>query len=147
MVDNDLRAGNEAVRRAARAAAQDGDRGPGTAGYTTSGAAYRGNEVAAAMGRPHPAEQGFTQDDGLGYADGGAGLENYPKTQHVEGEVEVGAVGEADQPPATFHLDGSGTMSLTREGVANADYQTETQRRRRRPAGGEGASMEEEGRD
>lgn len=33
--------------------------GPGTAGHTTSGAAYRGHEVAANTGAPHPAEPGL----------------------------------------------------------------------------------------
>lgn len=33
--------------------------GPGTAGYTTSGAAYRGTEIANATGQPAPADPGF----------------------------------------------------------------------------------------
>lgn len=54
----------------ARAAARESDwLGPGTAGQTTSGAAYRGQEVAAQRGVPSPADPGFTQNTGLGYVD------------------------------------------------------------------------------
>jgi hypothetical protein len=36
--------------------------GPGTAGYTTTGAAYRGTEVAESLGVPGPDERGFAND-------------------------------------------------------------------------------------
>jgi|GEM_PF-5002516 len=41
------------------AARQTSELGPGTAGMTTSGAAYRGMEVAAHTGQPSPADPGF----------------------------------------------------------------------------------------
>lgn len=71
MVDNDSRAGHQAVERAIAATEGHSNLGPGTAGYTTSGAAYRGKEVAGNMGVPGPDEVGFTQDNGLHYNDGG----------------------------------------------------------------------------
>lgn len=87
MVDNDNEAGRQAVQRAAAARNQE-TLGPGTAGYTTSGAAYRGKEIAASMGVPGPEEVGFTSNTGLGYADEGVET-GFAKAQHVEGEVEV----------------------------------------------------------
>jgi len=49
----------QAVEKQRRAAQKSNPLGPGTAGYTTSGAAYRGVEVAAATGAPTPADPGF----------------------------------------------------------------------------------------
>lgn len=51
---------DEAVQRARQAMEQTSDLGPGTAGYTTSGAAYRGMEIAADTGQPSPADRGFS---------------------------------------------------------------------------------------
>lgn len=51
---------DEAVARARQAMAQTSDLGPGTAGYTTSGTAYRGMEIAAATGQPSPEDRGFS---------------------------------------------------------------------------------------
>jgi hypothetical protein len=68
MVDNDIKAGRQAVERAA-AARESSPLGPGTAGHTIAGAAYRGQEVAVSTGSPGPAEPGFTNDTGLGYND------------------------------------------------------------------------------
>ncbi|HEY3369146.1 MAG TPA: hypothetical protein VGK74_29170 [Symbiobacteriaceae bacterium] len=68
MVDNDNKAGHQAVERA-RKAAQTNDLGPGTSGFTTSGAAYQGKNVADAIGASGPAEQGFGTNNGLGYVD------------------------------------------------------------------------------
>jgi hypothetical protein len=65
------RAENEAVKDARFAANHADNLGPGTSGYTTSGAAYRGREVASSMGEPTPAEPGFTSNFGLGYNDVG----------------------------------------------------------------------------
>jgi hypothetical protein len=59
----------DALGKARRAAAETDPLGPGTAGYTTSGAAYRGKEIASSMGVPGPADPGFTTDFGLGYDD------------------------------------------------------------------------------
>jgi hypothetical protein len=56
------------VAAAQRAAAHTDTLGPGTAGHTISGAAYRGTEVAAHTGASSPAEPGFQSDHGLGYA-------------------------------------------------------------------------------
>ncbi len=60
MVDNTNEAGRQGVRRAEAAAAKTDILGPGTAGHTTSGAAYRGQEVASSVGAPTPAERGFS---------------------------------------------------------------------------------------
>jgi hypothetical protein len=49
----------KAVRSRKEAASATDPLGPGTAGYTTSGAAYRGMEVAADTGAPSPADPGF----------------------------------------------------------------------------------------
>ncbi|HYF94921.1 MAG TPA: hypothetical protein VD969_22125 [Symbiobacteriaceae bacterium] len=73
MVDNTIESGRQAVERAAAAAGQSGSLGPGTAGHTISGAAYRGREVAGNDGAPTPAEPGFGQTNGLGYNDAGGG--------------------------------------------------------------------------
>lgn len=73
----DQRTENEAVQRARRAAPETDPLGPGTAGHTTSGAAYRGQEVAGNTGSPAPAEPGFTQSTGLGYNDGGVSYNDY----------------------------------------------------------------------
>jgi hypothetical protein len=48
-----------AVESRRQAARQTDQLGPGTAGYTMSGAAYRGMEVAADTGKPSPADPGF----------------------------------------------------------------------------------------
>lgn len=73
MVDNDTDAGRQAVENVKRALEaqrlENSILGPGTAGYTTSGAAYRGQEIASSIGSPPPADPGFTQDNGLGYVD------------------------------------------------------------------------------
>lgn len=69
MVDNTSEAGRQAVERAQAAARQSSTLGPGTAGYTTSGAAYRGQEVAGNIGAAPPGEPGFGTANGLGYAD------------------------------------------------------------------------------
>jgi hypothetical protein len=54
---------NEAVAKARIAAAlPNSPTGPGTSGYTTSGAAYRGPEVAESLGVPGPDERGFAND-------------------------------------------------------------------------------------
>lgn len=50
---------DKAVQNRRRAARRTDELGPGTAGYTTSGAAYRGMEVAADRGVPSPADPGF----------------------------------------------------------------------------------------
>ncbi|HYG60046.1 MAG TPA: hypothetical protein VD902_18425 [Symbiobacteriaceae bacterium] len=78
MVDSDIEAGHQAVERARRAAEERTDLGPGTAGFTNNGAAYRGKEVAGNNGEPGPAEIGFTQQDGLHYNDGGERFEYAP---------------------------------------------------------------------
>lgn len=49
----------EAVESRRQAAQQTDALGPGTAGFTISGAAYRGMEVAADTGNPSPADPGF----------------------------------------------------------------------------------------
>lgn len=67
MVDNTSEAGRQALERAAAAAEQSSNLGPGTAGKTISGAAYRGREVAGNEGAPTPAEPGFGTSNGLGY--------------------------------------------------------------------------------
>lgn len=69
MVDNTNEAGRQAVERAKAAAAQTDNLGPGTAGHTTSGAAYRGMEVASQTGAPTPAERGFPNRAGGGKLD------------------------------------------------------------------------------
>lgn len=88
MVDNTSEAGRQAVERAAAAAAQSSTLGPGTAGFTTSGAAYRGKEVASNIGAAPPAEIGFTTSNGLGYADMHEGVTDtgYATAQHYPGE-------------------------------------------------------------
>lgn len=82
MVDNDIRAGHQAVQRAQRAT-ETNALGPGTAGYTTSGAAYRGKEIAASMGVESPAEVGFNTNTGLGYAEEGGAEGDYPAAQRT----------------------------------------------------------------
>jgi hypothetical protein len=81
MVDNDSEAGRQAVARAAAAAQQSDSLGPGTAGYTTSGAAYRGREIAGNNGSPTPAEPGFGTTNGLGYNEGGDTPSGYAPAQ------------------------------------------------------------------
>lgn len=49
----------QAVESSRKAARQTDQLGPGTAGYTISGAASRGMEVAADRGVPSPADPGF----------------------------------------------------------------------------------------
>ncbi|MEW8978270.1 MAG: hypothetical protein AB2385_07675 [Symbiobacterium sp.] len=49
----------DAVEKRRRAARETSALGPGTVGYTSSGAAYRGMEVAAGTGAPSPADPGF----------------------------------------------------------------------------------------
>lgn len=71
MVDANSKAGAKAVQ-AVEASLNQGNTdtlGPGVAGHTISGAAYRGKEVAANRGIPGPAEQGFGNSTGLGYAE------------------------------------------------------------------------------
>lgn len=48
-----------AVQNRMEAPQQTNQLGPGTAGLTISGAAYRGMETAADTGKPSPADQGF----------------------------------------------------------------------------------------
>lgn len=69
MVDDTNEAGRQAVERAAKAAEAVDTLGPGTAGQTTSGAAYRGREVAANTGAPHPADPGLPNRSGGGKLD------------------------------------------------------------------------------
>lgn len=52
----------EAVAKQRQAAAETSWLGPGTAGHTISGAAYRGHEVAAHIGAPSPASPGFSSE-------------------------------------------------------------------------------------
>jgi len=68
MIDHHSSPGAKAAERALAAKRERTTLGPGVSGYTTSGAAYRGKEVAANRGIPGPAEQGFGHTDGLGYA-------------------------------------------------------------------------------
>lgn len=79
----DQKAENQAVDRSRRAAPETDPLGPGTAGRTTSGAAYRGQEVAGNTGAPAPAEPGFTQDTGLGYNNGGVTTSGYEPAQRT----------------------------------------------------------------
>lgn len=72
---------NEAVQRARRSAPETSQLGPGTAGHTITGAAYRGQEVAGNTGSPAPAEPGFTSSTGLGYNDGGVSYNVYGPTE------------------------------------------------------------------
>lgn len=58
-----------AVARARHSAPRTSPLGPGTSGHTTTGAAYRGQEVAEKSGQPAPAEPGFGSGYGLGYVD------------------------------------------------------------------------------
>jgi len=71
MVDNTNEAGRKAVQQAAEAAENESALGPGTAGNTISGAAYRGQEVAAKTGEPHPADPGFANRTRGGKLDNG----------------------------------------------------------------------------
>lgn len=66
MVDITNQAGQQAVQRQAESAAESSTLGPGTAGHTQTGAAYRGMEVAANEGLPHPAEPGLPNRSGGG---------------------------------------------------------------------------------
>lgn len=52
----------ESVRKQKQAATISDNLGPGTVGHTTSGAAYRGMEVAAHTGAPSPEERGFSNN-------------------------------------------------------------------------------------
>jgi hypothetical protein len=62
------RARDTAVAEQRMAASETDFLGPGTSGYTTSGAAYRGHEIAARTGAPSPADPGFgVSGKGLGY--------------------------------------------------------------------------------
>jgi hypothetical protein len=83
MVDNDMNAGHQAVQRA-KAATKTDTLGPGTAGFTTSGAAYRGKEIASTIGVPSPEATGFTTDSGLGYVSKEATLSGYEPAQPTE---------------------------------------------------------------
>ncbi|MDF2627947.1 MAG: hypothetical protein K0R39_1778 [Symbiobacteriaceae bacterium] len=84
MVDNTSESGRQAVELAMEAARQSSTLGPGTAGYTTSGAAYRGKEVAGNTGAAPPAEVGFGTDNGLGYAEEGSTKSGFAKSQKKE---------------------------------------------------------------
>lgn len=59
MPEYESRGEAEAVESRQRAARETDQLGPGTAGKTISGAAYRGMEVAADEGAPSPADPGF----------------------------------------------------------------------------------------
>lgn len=80
MIDYPSSPGAKAAKRALAQSRERTTLGPGVSGYTTSGAAYRGKEVAANRGIPGPAEQGFGHIDGLGYAKPkeAADLNDYP---------------------------------------------------------------------
>ncbi|HWI62543.1 MAG TPA: hypothetical protein VNT75_11930 [Symbiobacteriaceae bacterium] len=82
MVDNTSEAGRQAVEQAQAAAEQSTALGPGTSGHTTTGAAYRGREVASNAGAPTPAEPGFGTTNGLNYNEGQGGTKTgYAPTQ------------------------------------------------------------------
>jgi hypothetical protein len=92
LVDNDNEAGHEGVQREQRrverrerAASQTSTLGPGTVGHTISGAAYRGQEIAADIGAPSPAEPGFGERFGLGYNDAERG-DDYAPAQRTEAQ-------------------------------------------------------------
>lgn len=80
MIDHPSSPGAKAAEQALAHGRQRSTLGPGVSGYTTTGAAYRGKEVAANHGLPGPAEQGFSHSNGLGYAesDQGASLNDSP---------------------------------------------------------------------
>lgn len=59
MAERENSAEAQAVESRRRAAQETDPLGPGTAGHTISGAAYRGMEVAADTGAPSPADPGF----------------------------------------------------------------------------------------
>ncbi|HLN64325.1 MAG TPA: hypothetical protein VK464_22630 [Symbiobacteriaceae bacterium] len=86
MAEDRERAESEAVADAQFAAAHSDPLGPGTAGYTTSGAAYRGREVASNIGAPTPAEPGFNTKFGLGYNDAGGVYLGYAPSQDDAGQ-------------------------------------------------------------
>ncbi len=71
-----------------RAAARQSDQlGPGTAGRTISGAAYRGMEVAAHTGQPSPADPGFpTTRVGLHPGQGRGGTSSYEEAGGLDGQ-------------------------------------------------------------
>lgn len=71
MVDNTSEAGRQAVEKNRAAASRTDDLGPGTAGHTISGAAYRGMEVADNTGEATPAERGFSNTRGGKLDNGG----------------------------------------------------------------------------
>jgi hypothetical protein len=60
--DQERESEKAAVQHQEQAAATSDTLGPGTAGHTISGAAYRGMEVAARTGAPSPEERGFSND-------------------------------------------------------------------------------------
>lgn len=84
MVDNTTESGRQALERAMAAAHQSSTLGPGTAGHTMTGAAYRGQEVASNIGAAPPAEPGFGTDTGLGYAEEGSTKSGYAKAQSTK---------------------------------------------------------------
>jgi hypothetical protein len=84
VVDIESEAGRQAVERARVAAEQDSTLGPGTAGYTTSGAAYRGQEIASEIGAPSPEEPGFGSATGLGYNEGKGAVSGYARAQRPQ---------------------------------------------------------------
>lgn len=86
MAEDREQAESEAVANARFAANHSDSLGPGTAGYTTSGAAYRGREVAGKNGAPTPAEPGFNTNFGLGYNDAGGVYLGYAPSQDDAGQ-------------------------------------------------------------
>ncbi|MFZ5815910.1 MAG: hypothetical protein ACOY93_11475 [Bacillota bacterium] len=96
MAGEELRPEADAVERRRQAAGETGQRGPGTAGYTTSGAAYRGMEIAAATGRPSPADPGFPAERvGL---HPGQGVEGDSTTTQRSADLEGQKLNQAAHP-------------------------------------------------
>ncbi|MGE5675709.1 MAG: hypothetical protein ACM3XM_17810 [Mycobacterium leprae] len=135
MARDDQKAGRIAERKSATAANTD-NLGPGTAGYTTTGAAYRGKEVADNQGVPGPAEPGFQGNTGLGYNNGNMAPSGYapanptPTQDWSQGsdksmaKVPQGskadvAEGGLDVEDAFTHLDRATNNRLAREATAN----------------------------
>lgn len=87
-----------AVESRRQAARQTDQLGPGTAGFTMSGAAYRGMEVAADTGKPSPADPGFPVTRvGLRPGQGTGGLSTYETADGLSDQAVTEAARLPDQ--------------------------------------------------
>lgn len=85
----------EAVANRRQAAQQTDVLGPGTAGYTNAGAAYRSMEMAEDMGVPSPEQRGFS-DTRFGLHPG-QGMATFSTTNERAEDLSDQTINEAAQ--------------------------------------------------